>query len=90
MIEAMACGTPVIAFNHGSVPEIIEHGVTGFTVSNEDEAIEALRKIHTLDRGLIRSRFEARFSARRMAEDYVNIYHALAPASTRPRLTLVQ
>ena len=77
MIEAMACGTPVIAYNHGSVPEVIEHGVTGFIVSNEAEAIEALKQIHTLDRRAVRARFEERFSARRMASDYLDVYESL-------------
>jgi glycosyltransferase involved in cell wall biosynthesis len=77
MIEAMACGTPVIAFNHGSVPEIIEHGVTGFIVGNEEEAAAALRQVGQLSRRLIPERFEDRFSARRMTEDYVEIYEGL-------------
>jgi glycosyltransferase involved in cell wall biosynthesis len=88
MIEAMACGTPVIAFNHGSVPEIIEDGVTGFIVSNEAEAIAALKRIDTLDRGAIRARFEARFTARRMAEDYLATYESLI-VPKRARLSLV-
>jgi glycosyltransferase involved in cell wall biosynthesis len=77
MIEAMACGTPVIAYNHGSVPEIIEDGVTGFIVEDEVEAVAALQRIDTLDRKVIRARFEARFAARRMAEDYVEVYESL-------------
>ena len=77
MIEAMACGTPVIAYNHGSVPEIIEHGVTGFIVSNEHDAAAALRHAHTLDRRAIRAAFERRFSARRMAMDYLDVYESL-------------
>jgi len=77
MIEAMACGTPVIAYNHGSVPEIIEDGITGFIVNNEEEAVAAMRRIHTLDRKIIRQSFEARFTARRMADDYVTIYESL-------------
>jgi len=89
MIEAMACGTPVIAYNHGSVPEIIEDGVTGFIVGNEAEAIAALRQIHTLDRRKIRARFEARFSARRMAENYVDIYESLTEVAPK-RLSLVR
>jgi glycosyltransferase involved in cell wall biosynthesis len=70
MIEAMACGTPVIAWRRGSVPEIIEHGVTGFIVENEAEAIHAIERIPTLDRGRVRAAFERRFTARRMAECY--------------------
>jgi glycosyltransferase involved in cell wall biosynthesis len=89
MIEAMACGTPVIAYNHGSVPEILEHGVTGFIVNDEAEAVEALKRIDTLDRGVIRARFEARFTARRMAMDYVEIYESLAMPTAQP-LALVR
>jgi len=78
MIEAMACGTPVIAWRRGSVPEIIEHEVTGFIVDNETEAIEAIRRIGALDRRGIRAAFERRFTARRMAEDYVRCFKKLA------------
>lgn len=89
MIEAMACGTPVIAYNHGSVPEIIEDGITGFIVSNEAEAIEALQKVERLDRHLIRARFESRFTARRMAEDYIEVYESLmVPQEQHLRLVL--
>lgn len=77
MIEAMACGTPVIAFRRGSVPEVIEDGLTGFIVENEAEAVAAVRRLPTLSRSRIRARFEERFSARRMAEDYVDIYNAI-------------
>ncbi len=70
MIEAMACGIPVIAWRRGSVPEIIEHGVAGFIVENEAEAIDAIKRIPTLDRGRVRAAFELRFTARRMAESY--------------------
>jgi glycosyltransferase involved in cell wall biosynthesis len=78
MIEAMACGTPVIACNRGSVPEVIEDGLTGFIVEDEEEAAAAVSRLHELDRGRIRARFEQRFTARRMAEDYVEIYETLA------------
>lgn len=88
MIEAMACGTPVIAFNHGSVPEIIENGVTGFIVSSEAEAAEALARVNELDRNVIRARFEARFTAQRMAEDYLDVYESLI-VPKRTRLSLV-
>jgi glycosyltransferase involved in cell wall biosynthesis len=74
MIEAMACGTPVIAWRRGSVPEIITHGVTGFIVDNETEAIEAIERIGELDRRRIRSVFEQRFTARRMADDYLRCF----------------
>ena len=78
MIEAMACGTPVIAFNRGSVPEIVEHGVSGFIVEDETGAMSAVSRLGELSRGTVRSRFEARFTARRMAEDYLSIYRSLA------------
>ncbi|HSU41107.1 MAG TPA: glycosyltransferase family 4 protein, partial [Polyangiaceae bacterium] len=78
MIEAMACGTPVIAFNYGSVPEVIDPGLTGFIVNDIDEAVAAVGKIHTLDRGRVRATFDRRFTARRMAEDYVDLYETLA------------
>lgn len=70
MIEAMACGTPVIVSRRGSVPEIIEHGVTGFIVDNEAEAIDAIKRVLTLDRRAVRAAFERRFTARRMAQSY--------------------
>jgi glycosyltransferase involved in cell wall biosynthesis len=78
MIEAMACGTPVIAFGQGSVPEIIEHGVTGFIVRSEREAIEAVAALPSLDRARIRERFESRFTAQHMANRYVELYRRLA------------
>jgi glycosyltransferase involved in cell wall biosynthesis len=77
MIEAMACGTPVIAFNRGSVPEVIEDGVTGFIVEDKDQAIAALKRVGQLDRRKIRQTFETRFTARRMARDYVRHYACL-------------
>jgi glycosyltransferase involved in cell wall biosynthesis len=80
MIEAMACGTPVVAWNRGSVPEIVEDGVTGFIVSSEAEAVEALARIGQLDRARIRQRFEARFTAERMAADYLALYRRLLAA----------
>ena len=80
MIEAMACGTPVIAFNNGSVPEVLEDGLTGFIVENEDEAVAALAKIHTLDRNRIRAEFDQRFTAHHMAQNYLKLYSRLAKA----------
>lgn len=74
MIEAMACGTPVIAWNRGSVSEIVEDGVTGFVVENEVQAMEAVARIGTLDRHRVRARFEERFTADRMAQDYYALY----------------
>jgi len=74
VIEAMACGTPVIAFRHGSVPELIEVGVTGFVVDCLDEAVMAVEKVPGLNRKRCREVFEQRFSASRMATDYVKAY----------------
>jgi glycosyltransferase involved in cell wall biosynthesis len=78
MIEAMACGTPVIAFNHGSVPEIVENGLTGFVVDDEAGAVAAVGRLGELSRAAVRRRFEERFTARRMAEDYISVYRSLA------------
>ena len=78
MIEAMACGTPVIAFRRGSVPEIMEDGVTGFVVDTVDEAVAALRRLARFDRGGCRAVFERRFTAERMAHDYLRVYARLA------------
>jgi glycosyltransferase involved in cell wall biosynthesis len=77
MIEAMACGTPVIAFRRGSVPEIIQDGVSGFVVDNELQAAAALSRIADLDRHVIRQAFERRFTTRRMTIDYLGIYQRL-------------
>lgn len=77
MIEAMACGTPVIAYHRGSVPEVMEEGVTGFIVQGLEEAIEAVRRVSTLSRKRCREVFEKRFSASRMARDYLTIYQRL-------------
>jgi glycosyltransferase involved in cell wall biosynthesis len=67
MIEAMACGTPVIAYRSGSVPEVIDDGLTGFIVESEEEAVDAVNRLARLDRRKVRERFEERFSAHRMA-----------------------
>src|SRR5712692_493175 len=77
MIEALACGTPVVAFHAGSTPEIIEPGVTGFVVRSIAEAVEAVREAARLDRAACRAAFEARFSVTRMARDYLAIYERL-------------
>jgi glycosyltransferase involved in cell wall biosynthesis len=77
MIEAMACGTPVLAFRCGSVPEVIDHGVTGCIVDSEEEAIRMLPATLGLDRRAVHRRFEERFSATRMAKDYLQIYRSL-------------
>lgn len=77
MIEAMACGTPIIAWNCGSVPEVVDDGVTGFIVGSENEAVASVRRLDMLDRRQVRRTFERRFTARRMADDYLSIYRAL-------------
>jgi glycosyltransferase involved in cell wall biosynthesis len=77
MIEAMACGTPVIAYRHGSVPEVIDDGVTGFVVDSEEEAVHAVRRLGEIDRRQVRACFERRFAARRMASEYVALYEDL-------------
>jgi glycosyltransferase involved in cell wall biosynthesis len=77
MIEAMACGTPVIAWNQGSVPEVVDHGVTGFIVESDQEAIEAVARISELDRRTVRRVFEERFTAATMAGNYLTLYQKL-------------
>jgi glycosyltransferase involved in cell wall biosynthesis len=80
MIEAMACGTPVIAYRSGSVPEVVEDGVTGFIVENEEQAVAAVHRLGRLDRRKIRTRFEERFTAKRMAKEYESQYRKLTAA----------
>jgi glycosyltransferase involved in cell wall biosynthesis len=82
MIEAMACGTPIIAFNKGSVPEVVEHGRTGFVVDGIEEAVVAVHKAPMLSRSRCRAAFTERFSARRMAEEYVRVYRELIVEKT--------
>lgn len=77
MIEAMAAGTPVVAFNHGSVPEILRDGVTGYIVESVDEAVEAVQNIEKLSRQTCRREFEQCFAADRMARDYVKLYQSI-------------
>jgi glycosyltransferase involved in cell wall biosynthesis len=77
MVEALACGTPVIAFNCGSVPEVLEHGVTGFIVDTIEGAIAATRRVDSLDRVTCRKTFERRFGSSRMAEQYAELYQQL-------------
>ena len=77
MIEAMACGTPVVAWKNGSVPEIIDPGVTGFIVGNMDEAVAAVEKVESINRLSCRRTFEERFTASRMAQDYLKVYSRL-------------
>jgi glycosyltransferase involved in cell wall biosynthesis len=85
MIETMACGTPVIAFRRGSVPEVLEHGLTGFIVDSVEEAVEAVGRVSSLDRHAIRRRFEERFTAERMARDYLALYQRMPAFQPRPR-----
>jgi glycosyltransferase involved in cell wall biosynthesis len=77
MIEAMACGTPVIAFDNGSVSEVLDDGVTGFIVRSVPQAVDAVGHLDRLDRQRIRAVFQTRFTATRMAHDYLDIYRAL-------------
>jgi glycosyltransferase involved in cell wall biosynthesis len=100
VIEAMACGTPVVAYGHGSVPELLSHGRTGFIVSSQAQAIDAARRIHRIDRRRCRREFERRFSSAAMAANYVAVYSRLIEdarhlsmqkalgAATPPRLSL--
>jgi glycosyltransferase involved in cell wall biosynthesis len=85
MIEAMACGTPVLAFEAGAVREIIDEGVTGHIVRNVEEGINKIGAVMALDRGRVRRRFEERFTAARMANDYVKVYQSLVGGEVRRR-----
>ncbi|HWP57681.1 MAG TPA: glycosyltransferase family 4 protein [Candidatus Acidoferrales bacterium] len=76
LIESMACGTPVIAYPRGSVPEVVDHGVTGFIARDAREAVSALKRVAHFDRERCRKVFEKRFSVKRMADDYVRLYEA--------------
>jgi glycosyltransferase involved in cell wall biosynthesis len=88
MIEAMAAGTPVIAWRCGSVPEVVDEGKSGFVVESIDEAVAAVARAHTLDRGKVRACFEARFTDAHMARAYMKVYEHLLAASARARPTL--
>jgi hypothetical protein len=88
MIEAMACGTPVVAFRRGSVPEILEDGASGFVVDTIEQAADAVRRIVSLDRAKVRAEFERRFTVERMARDYLEIYRTLAGVHVSPALRL--
>jgi glycosyltransferase involved in cell wall biosynthesis len=81
MIEAMACGTPVIAYRRGSVPEILDHGISGFIVDTFEEAVQAVKDVDLLDRGQVRSAFESKFTVERMAEDYIKLYESVNDTS---------
>ena len=86
MIEAMACGTPVIAINRGSVPEVVDDGISGFIVEDETGAIGAVERLGELDRARVRAQFEKRFTAKRMALDYLALYRAIAEPRQRLRV----
>ena len=86
MIEALACGTPVIARLRGSVPEIIEHGTTGFVIREVEEAVQAVKEIPQLSRKCCRKVFEEKFTAHRMAKDYIAAYEQLIHARTMPKI----
>ena len=89
MIESMACGTPVIAFNRGSVPEVIDNGLTGYIVEDVQGAVAALQNIDSLSREAIRAQFERRFSSKTMARNYLDSYAALVEAAEGPVLRRV-
>ena len=89
MAEAMACGTPVIAYRRGSVPEVIDEGVTGFIVHDLEGAVRAAGRVPTLDRWRCRQRFEERFSAARMARDYLACYRRLVEGAPETQATVI-
>ena len=84
MIEAMACGTPVIAYPAGSVPEVVEDGITGFIVPNADAAVKAIQKLESFDRAACRRRFEERFTASHMSSQYLRLYETLLRSQGEP------
>ena len=86
LIEAMACGTPVLAYRRGSIPEIIDHGVTGYICDNMSEMAQAVAGLRLIDRNRCREIFEKRFTVERMVNDYLALYERMATASHRPRL----
>ena len=92
MIEAMACGTPVVAFRCGSVSEIIEDGVTGKVIESEDEAVAAIAEVLSYDRRVVRQRFEERFDTARMASEYRDLYCKLLmiPINDQQPIALVK
>jgi glycosyltransferase involved in cell wall biosynthesis len=89
MIEAMACGTPVIAFNRGSVPEVVDEGVSGFIVEDEISAVAAVNRLHTVSRAGVRRRFEERFTSHFMARQYLDAYQTVIRAQKRSRFKVI-
>jgi glycosyltransferase involved in cell wall biosynthesis len=89
VVEALACGTPVIACNRGSMPELIDDGVTGFLVNNVDEAVNAISRIGEIDRAACRAAVSARFTVDRMADRYLDLYRSLLGRGAA-RLSLAQ
>ena len=89
MIEAMACGTPVIAFNRGSVPEVVDEGVSGYIVEDEISAVAAVNRLHLLPRARVRQRFEERFTSHHMARQYLNAYQNVIRAQKRSRFKVI-
>ncbi len=89
MIEAMACGTPVIAFEAGAVREVIDHAVSGLIVRNEEQAVAAVHRIEALSRGAVRRAFERRFTSRHMAQRYLDVYARLIGAEARPLMQAI-
>ncbi|RMF24059.1 MAG: glycosyltransferase, partial [Deltaproteobacteria bacterium] len=85
MIEAMACGTPIVAFRGGSVDEVIDEGVTGVIVEDTEAAVAAIDRVAALERTRVRRRFERRFSAERMASDYLGVYRQVGARLLRSR-----
>ena len=77
IVESMACGTPVIAFDRGSMPELIENGQNGFLVSNVNEAVEAVARIKAIDRAACRRHVERRFTVERMIDEYIDVYEMI-------------
>ncbi|CAG9259238.1 glycosyltransferase family 4 protein [Paraburkholderia unamae] len=89
MIEAMACGTPVVAFNRGAVPEVVDEGVSGYIVEDEIGAVAAVNRIGRISRAGVRRRFEERFTSHRMAQEYVQAYQAVIRANKRSRFKVI-
>jgi glycosyltransferase involved in cell wall biosynthesis len=89
MIEAMACGTPVVAFNRGAVPEVVDEGVSGYIVEDEIGAVAAVNRISRISRAGVRRRFEERFTSHRMAQEYVQAYQAVIRANKRSRFKVI-